>query len=400
MLRTMTPSQQKIYDRAREEILGATGAGASGEAVKSLNLSDRGLAELPPEIGQCGQLRRLYLKGNQLRELPVEIGRCGELRLLNVSDNQLAELPPEAGGWMQLESLFLNGNRLSGLPGELGQCGQLQTLNLSDNRLTALPREMAGLRNLEVLDLSANQLSALPGGLRELRKLRALYLHGNSALGLPSSLLGPSWGDSGPGHEKAAEPRAMLDYCFARQLPEPAPPATSPPSPRVDQQGRRPLSLFVSYARKNRSQADRLSEQLEWLAEHGFVQPWDDSQLIAGQEFDAEIRERLAQAELILLLVSAPFLASKYIREVELPIALERHDQKRARVVWIRLDDSTLSRDDVQERRIAALHCATASSKPISSYSPRANGWIEVRHAIEKAVKDFRRQADQDSSAG
>ncbi len=388
MLRSMTPSQQKIYDRAREEILGAAGAGASGEAVKSLNLSDRGLAELPPEIGKCGQLRRLYLKGNQLRELPAEIGRCGELRLLNVSDNQLAELPPEAGGWTQLESLFLNGNRLSGLPSELGQCGQLQVLSLSDNRLTALPREMAGLRNLEVLDLSANQLSALPGGLRELRKLRALYLHGNSALGLPSSLLGPSWADSGPGHEKAAEPRAMLDAYFSRLPAEPA-----PAPPRVDAQGRRPLSLFVSYARKNRAQADRLSEQLEWLDQHGFVQPWDDSQLIAGQEFDAMIRERLGQADLILLLVSAPFLTSKYIREVELPIALERHGQKRARVVWIRLDDSLLSQNDVQERRIAALQCATAGSKPISSYSPRANGWIEVRHAIEKAVADFRRQS-------
>ena len=105
------------------------------------------------------------------------------------------------------------------------------------------------------------------------------------------------------------------------------------------------------------------------------------------------IRERLGQAELILLLVSAPFLASKYIREVEVPLALERHAQQRARIVWIRLDDSKLSNTDDYERRISALQCATAGSKPISSYSPRANGWIEVRHAIEKAVEDFRGQS-------
>lgn len=100
-----------------------------------LNLSGKGLFELPPEIGQLKQLTRLSLKQNHLDALPPEIGQLENLR-----------------------ELWLDGNKLSTLPEEIGQLKQLRWLSLNDNQINELPESLAGLEALDILELHGNQL--------------------------------------------------------------------------------------------------------------------------------------------------------------------------------------------------------------------------------------------------
>ena len=92
-----------------------------------LSLGLGGLAgTLPPELGNLGSLRSLWIGGNQ-------------------STGQLTgTLPPELGNLANLRQLYFHGNRLTGeIPSELGNLANLTTLWLDSNRLTGeIPSEL------------------------------------------------------------------------------------------------------------------------------------------------------------------------------------------------------------------------------------------------------------------
>ena len=63
------------------------------------------------------------------------------------------------------------------------------------------------------------------------------------------------------------------------------------------------------------------------------IDDWHDRRIGAGQEWAGAIDEHLNSAAVILLLVSADFLASDYCYDLEMKRALERHDAGDARVI-------------------------------------------------------------------
>ena len=185
------------------------------------------LRELPPEIGQLHNLEWLDIKHNQLAELPAEIEQLRNLSWLNLSHNQLAGLPPEIGQLRNLESLDLRRNQLAGLPPEIGQLRNLYWLDLSHNQLAELPPEIGQLHILRWLDLSHNQLAELSAEIGQLRKLKMLNLSFNRLAELPAEfgqlrnlkvleLGGNPWNDvfselvKGPEEELFAYLRSLL----------------------------------------------------------------------------------------------------------------------------------------------------------------------------------------------
>lgn len=61
----------------------------------------------------------------------------------------------------------------------------------------------------------------------------------------------------------------------------------------------------------------------------GVVRPGDQG----GDRWDGEIKRKLEEADLYVLLVSRHFLDSDYVHETELPVAMRRHEEKKARLV-------------------------------------------------------------------
>ncbi|MCY3555860.1 MAG: Ig-like domain-containing protein [Gemmatimonadetes bacterium] len=172
--------------------------------------------EIPPEIGELSQLKRIYLERNSLTgsippqigklknletlilmyndisgTLPPEIGQLGSLKTLLLQDNELTgTIPPEIGRLSNLNTLMLNDNDLEGnIPDEIGQLKNLNVLFLGTNGLSGpIPEEIGQLENLTLLDLSEGLLTgSIPVELYRLRKLETLRLALNRLSGSVSS---------------------------------------------------------------------------------------------------------------------------------------------------------------------------------------------------------------------
>lgn len=94
-----------------------------------------------------------------------------------------------------------------------------------------------------------------------------------------------------------------------------------------------PVKIFVVYAHEDKVVRDKLLRQLRPLADKGDIDLWSDHEIKPGALWDEEIRGRLADSGIILLLVSDDFFASDYIRRVEFETALELQAQGRARIL-------------------------------------------------------------------
>ena len=161
---------------------------AAKKNIRKLDLSDTGLTELPPEIGQLKYLHSLYLSSNRLTTLSPAIGQLKNLQILNLRGNQLRGLPPEIGQLKYLHTLDLSSNPLTKLLPEIGQLKNLQILDLNSNRFSVFPPEIGQLNNLHSLYLSSNQLTILPPEIGWLEKLQGLSLSSNRLRGFPPEI--------------------------------------------------------------------------------------------------------------------------------------------------------------------------------------------------------------------
>jgi len=72
------------------------------------------------------------------------------------------------------------------------------------------------------------------------------------------------------------------------------------------------VKVFFSYSHKDEVLRDELATHLSLMKRHGVIEAWHDREISAGAEWANAIDDNLNAADIILLLVSANFLASDY----------------------------------------------------------------------------------------
>lgn len=93
------------------------------------------------------------------------------------------------------------------------------------------------------------------------------------------------------------------------------------------------IRIFISYAHADEALRQEFDKHLASLKHQGLVEVWHDRRIAAGEEWANAIDANLRSADVILLLVSADFIASRYCYEVELQEALRRHTAGEAVVI-------------------------------------------------------------------
>lgn len=159
--------------------------------------------------------------------------------------------------------------------------------------------------------------------------------------------------------------------------------------PLLNTEKDKPLKLFYSYAHKDEAYKLELKTHIQILNRQGVIQSWDDRQIEGGDEWKKQILEQLESADIILLLISADFIASNFCYEIEMKRAMERHDKGEARVVPVIIRDCLWPAAD-----FAMLQCVPKDGKAVNTWENKDTAWRNVAEKIQEVAKSLREKKD------
>jgi hypothetical protein len=147
------------------------------------------------------------------------------------------------------------------------------------------------------------------------------------------------------------------------------------------------ISVFLSYSRKDKDMLDKLITHLAVLRRTGKITTWHDRDIEAGSEWEPELLRQLDTADIILLLISADFMASDYCYGKELRRAIERHDHKEARVIPVILRPCDWN---IPEIPFSKLNVLPSDAEPIVS-----SKWQYYDEALAIVARGIREVSEQ-----
>lgn len=145
-----------------------------------------------------------------------------------------------------------------------------------------------------------------------------------------------------------------------------------------------PIDLFISYAHQDQNLRDELASHLSALRNLGMLNDWFDGDIIEGREWEPELFAHLRHAQVILLLISSDFIASKFCYHIEMKQALLRHDANEARVIPVILRPT-----DWTGLPFAKLQALPKYGKPVTRWPTHDEAFLDVAKGIKRAIRDL-----------
>lgn len=146
-----------------------------------------------------------------------------------------------------------------------------------------------------------------------------------------------------------------------------------------------PIEVFYAYSHKDERLRDKLETHLSILKRNGVISGWHDRRIPVGMGWTGEIDEHLNRAGIILLLVSADFIASDYCYDKEMTRAMERHERGEARVVPVILKPC-----DWQGAPFGKLQGLPRDMKPVTSWASRDEAFKCIAIGVRQAAEEQR----------
>jgi Leucine-rich repeat (LRR) protein len=147
--------------------------------ITKLDLSNKDLKYIDPNIKYFINLQKLYLYCNEIKEIPKEICNLTQLQKLDLSSNEITKLSHEIGYLTQLQELDLSCNKIKEISKEIGNLTQLQKLDLYCNKIKEFPKEICHLTQLQEFFFYHNQIKELPLEIINLRNIIYFYYYEN-----------------------------------------------------------------------------------------------------------------------------------------------------------------------------------------------------------------------------
>lgn len=146
-------------------------------------------------------------------------------------------------------------------------------------------------------------------------------------------------------------------------------------------------NVFVSYSHKDESYKDQLIVHLNGLVRNDIIKLWDDRQILIGQDWDASIKKKLDESDLVLFLISADFLSSSYIHDVEIKNTLVRHSNGEILFVPIFLRPC-----DFESSIFSTYQGVPRDARFVSTHSDIDMAFLEVVKELKQLINSFEPQ--------
>lgn len=148
------------------------------------------------------------------------------------------------------------------------------------------------------------------------------------------------------------------------------------------------LKVFVSYANANYQAWNQFRVHLDVLLNENLVSWWFDGKIRPSEKWDTVIRRKLKEADIIVLLMSNEFFASKYIHGVELEEAKRRHEAGVAVVLPVSVAETPAFGEHPWLGSMQAVPKVGGRLRAVQSFNRHDTGWTKVQVALRKTIAD------------
>lgn len=146
----------------------------------------------------------------------------------------------------------------------------------------------------------------------------------------------------------------------------------------------KPVRLFYIYSHKDKALRDELETHLKLLQRIGTIESWHDRKIDIGDDWKRNVDENLAQADIILLLLSPDFIVSDYCFDYEMNQALERYQNGEVYIIPIIIRDVNW-----KNTPFSVLQALPRDGKAVTLWSNRDTAWKNISEGIEQSVKEI-----------
>ena len=112
------------------------------------------------------------------------------------------------------------------------------------------------------------------------------------------------------------------------------------------------------------------------------IEIWQDGLLEPGIKWDKEIKEKLHSAHIVLLLVSARFLTTNYIWNIEVEDTLLRQQKGEVTALPVILSPCAW-----MQTPLAQFQALPRRGKPITDFSNKDSGLLEVVNGVSQVIR-------------
>jgi hypothetical protein len=144
------------------------------------------------------------------------------------------------------------------------------------------------------------------------------------------------------------------------------------------------VELFCSYSHADEGLWKELEKHLEVLRRQGMIQIWSDRKIGAGADWSGDIDSHLESAQIVLLLISADFLASDYCMDIEVARAIARHNRGEACLVPI-----ILRPVDWLGHPLSRYQALPTHAKPVTQWPDRDEAFRTIAVELRRIIEDF-----------
>ena len=144
--------------------------------------------------------------------------------------------------------------------------------------------------------------------------------------------------------------------------------------------------VFVSYSHMDEAERVRLDVHLAPLAREGLIDLWCNRVIAPGMDWARDIENELANADIVILLVTADFVASAFCFENELSEALRRHHEDGVRILPVLVKPV-----DFAHMPFGRFQALPRDLRPISTWDNADAAWLEVALGVRELVEDIYR---------
>lgn len=142
------------------------------------------------------------------------------------------------------------------------------------------------------------------------------------------------------------------------------------------------IKVFVSYCDQDDVIKEKLQMHLTMLQREEKIETWHVAAIEAGLKRDMVIQTHFEAADIILLLVTADYIASDKCYEQQMQLAIERHNQGKVRVIPIIMKPC-----DWESSPFGRLKVLPKRGKPVTT-------WPNQDEALKDAAKGIRQAVD------